>query len=84
MGAVMSPDVIKTIVMLLGPFAIGWAIWVTVSHMKAKNELDSLKLYVAENYAKKELIDKVFAKLDELSGMVNRIEGQLITASKKD
>jgi 5,10-methenyltetrahydromethanopterin hydrogenase len=80
----MTPELLKSLMTILGPFAIGWAIWVTVSHMKAKNEIDALKLYVAENYAKKELIDKVFAKLDELSGMVNRIEGQLITASKKD
>jgi len=79
----MTPDIIKTICMILGPAAIAWAVWVTMSHMKAKNELDALKLYVAENYAKKELIDRVFSKLDELSSMVNRIEGQLTATTTK-
>lgn len=80
----MNPDVLKTLATVLGPFALGWSIWVTVSHMKAKNELDALKLYVAENYAKKDVIDKVFKKLDELSGMVHSIAGQLSATAKKD
>lgn len=80
----MSLDVLKTLLSVLGPFAIGWAVWVTVSHQKARNELDALKLYVAENYAKKDVIDQVFAKLDELSGMVHNIAGQLSATAKKD
>lgn len=56
----------------------------TVSHMKTKEELAQLKLYVAENYAKKDVIEQIFAKLDELSGMVHSIVGQLGATTKKD
>ncbi len=80
----MSIEVLRTLLSVLGPFAIGWAVWVTVSHMKARTKLDALKLYVAENYAKKDVIDQVFQKLDELSGMVHTIAGQLSATNKKD
>lgn len=80
----MSPELTKTLVTLLGPFAIGWAIWVTVSHMKAKNELDAFKLKVAEDYAKNGVTDKIFEKLDELSRVVYEIAGKLNVPIKKD
>lgn len=80
----MSADLLKTLATILGPFAVSWAVWVTVSHMKTKEELAQLKLYVAENYAKKDVIEQIFEKLDELSGMVHSIAGQLSVTTKKD
>lgn len=82
--AYMTPDMIKTIVLVLGPFGIGWAIWVTMSHMKSKNELDALKLYVADNYAKNDALKAIDTKLDIISGMVHTLVGRLgITVTKE-
>lgn len=77
----MSPEIVRAILMLVGPVAVVWLTWVSVGHWKMKAELDALKLYVAENYVKTDAIEKVFAKLDELSGMVHSIAGKL---SQKD
>lgn len=77
----MNPEVLRTLVMVLSPIAVVWLTWVSVSHWKTKQELDALKLYVAENYVKTDAIEKVFNKLDELSGMVHSIAGKL---SQKD
>lgn len=80
----MSPALIQTLFSVLGPFGIGWAIWVTVSHIKAKNELDAFKLKVAEDYAKHAVTNKIFEKLDELSRVVYEIAGKLNVPIKKD
>ena len=77
----MNPEVLRTLFMVLAPVAVLWLTWVSVSHWKTRQELDALKLYVAENYVKTDAIEKVFNKLDELSGMVHSIAGKL---SQKD
>lgn len=80
----MSNELIKTLLTILGPFGIGWAIWVTMSHMKSKNDLDALKLYIADNYAKTPALQAIDAKLDIISGMVHTIVGRLgITVTKE-
>lgn len=73
----MMADWIRVILPALITSLIGWLVWVTAAHHKTKSELDSLKLYVAENYAKKEILDRVFKKLDDLSISLSRMEGRL-------
>jgi|GEM_PF-5427729 hypothetical protein len=58
---------------LLVPFC-GWL--VAAIHSQ-RRELDALKLYVAENYAKNETIDRIETKLDHLNELVNRLVGKL-------
>ena len=80
----MSTELIKTLLSILCPFGIGWAIWVTMSHMKAKSELDALKLYISDNYAKTNALQAIDAKLDIISGMVHTLVGRLgITVTKE-
>ena len=83
----MNQETVRTflpVVLMLIAFVVSWATWVTVSHMKTKRELAELKLYVAENYARKELITEVFRKLDELSGIVHSIAGKLSVTIDKE
>lgn len=80
----MNPDILKTILTIFGPFAIGWAVWVTVSHMNARKDLDAFKLKVAEEYAKSAVTNLIFKKLDEMSRVVYEIAGKLNVPIKKD
>jgi hypothetical protein len=77
----MSPEVVETLFKTFGPVITLWLTWVSVSHWKSKQELDALKLYVAENYIKSDVVEraleKMDRKLDEMSGMVHSIAGRL-------
>ena len=79
----MSPEIIRSLIMILGPAGLAWAVWVTMSHMKARNELDALRLHISEHYAKNDALKAIDDKLDRISAMVNRIEGQLASTSPK-
>jgi hypothetical protein len=80
----MSPDAIESLFKLIAPIAVIWLTWVTVSHWKTKSELDALKLYVAENYAKNDALKAIDTKLDAISGMVHTLVGRLgITVTKE-
>lgn len=80
----MTPDAIETLFKVLGPVAVIWLTWVTVSHWKTKSELDALKLYVAENYAKNAALTAIDAKLDAIDRMVHTLVGRLgVTVTKE-
>lgn len=79
----MTPEAIETLFKVLGPVAVIWLTWVTVSHWKTKSELDALKLYVAENYAKNDALKAIDTKLEAISGMVHTLIGRLGASSKE-
>jgi hypothetical protein len=73
----MTPQLIMWGVSLLLTLMVPFCTWVVMSVHKLKKEQSDLKLYVAENYAKKESIGEVIKKLDHLAEMVNQLVGRL-------
>lgn len=65
--------VINIAIGLLVPFCV----WMVNAIHAQRRELDALKLYVAENYAKNDSIKNIETKLDHLNELVNRLVGKL-------
>jgi hypothetical protein len=71
----------------LGLFAtpfLGFVWWVILSVQRNKNEIDELKLHVAENYAKNGAMQEVFMELRKLSRVVFEIAGKLNVPIRTD
>lgn len=77
----MTPQLIMYGIGILLSLLVPFCSWVVLSVHRLKKEQVELKLYVAENYAKKESIDKVIEKLDHLGEMVNQLVGRLSSST---
>lgn len=73
----MNAEWVRWAVGLGLPFLVGFCAYVVITLHNQKSEINALKLYVAENYAKNETIKAIDVKLDHLTELVNRLVGKL-------
>lgn len=80
----MTAETMRWLIGILAPPVLGFFVWLVMTVNRLKNELDALKLHIAEEYVRQDTSDKIFRKLDELSVVVYEIAGSLKIPVKRD
>lgn len=73
----MSIETIRWLIGILVTPSLGFFVWLVIRVNTLKNELDAMKLHVAEEYVRQDVSEKIFKKLDTLSAVVYEIAGKL-------